>query len=217
LAGALARLRRYRVRAGLSVQADFKVRLLIALAATETWDGRHDRALALLEEARALDQDLDDKARAALLFSLANGYGEAGDLTRAQATAEEARDILTRLRDRRLLAHVAETQAQIALAQANEPMVVTYANEALDLARATGNTHAESSALLTLARLHRQHDRPADAESSYRAAIDVLRQHGPRRQLSTAFRELADLLLSQERNKEAAAILQEAISLTRGD
>jgi tetratricopeptide (TPR) repeat protein len=96
-------------------------------------------------------------------------------------------------------------------------MVVTYANEALDLARATGNTHAESSALLTLARLHRQHVRLADAESNYRAAIDVLRQHGPRRQLSTAFRELADLLVSQERHKEAAAILQEAISLTRSD
>jgi tetratricopeptide (TPR) repeat protein len=245
------------VRAGLSVQADFKVRLLIALAATETWDGRHDRALALLEEARALDQDLDDKARAALLFSLANGYGEAGDyeaairagaqalgiyeatnakhetgtlrtslamtylqagdLTRAQATAEEARDILTRLGDRRLLAHVAETQSQIALAQANEPMVVTYANEALDLARATGNTHAESSALLTLARLHKTNNRPADAESSYRAAIDVLRQHGPRRQLSTALRELADLLVTQERHKEAVAILQEAVSPTRGD
>jgi ATP/maltotriose-dependent transcriptional regulator MalT len=108
-------------------------------------------------------------------------YLQAGDLTRARATAEEAREILTRLDDRRLLAHVAETQAQIALARADEPMVVTYANEALDLARATGNTHAESSALLTLARLHRQHDRLADAESSYSAAIDVLRTNGPRR------------------------------------
>jgi ATP/maltotriose-dependent transcriptional regulator MalT len=144
-------------------------------------------------------------------------YLQAGDLTRARATAEEAREILTRLGDRRLLAHVAETQSQIALAQANEPMVVTYANEALDLARATGNTHAESSALLTLARLHKTNNRPADAESSYRAAIDVLRQHGPRRQLSTALRELADLLVTQERHKEAVAILQEAVSPTRGD
>ena len=40
------------VRAGLAVQADFKVRLLVALAANESWDGHHDRALALLEEDR---------------------------------------------------------------------------------------------------------------------------------------------------------------------
>jgi tetratricopeptide (TPR) repeat protein len=239
------------VRAGLSVQADFKVRLLVALAATETWDGRHDRALALLEEARALDQDLDDKARATLLYSLANSYGEAGDyeaairagsqalglyeatnathesgslrtslamtyleagdLTRASEMAKEARDVLTRLDDQKLLAHVAETQAQIALAKDDEPITLTYANEALDLARETGNTHAESAAQLTLARLHRRHERAADAESTYRAAIDVLRQHGSRRQLSTALRELADLLSSLNRHPEAVSLLQEAL------
>jgi tetratricopeptide (TPR) repeat protein len=242
------------VRAGLSVQADFQVRLLIALAATENWDGRHDRALPLLEEARALDQDLDDKSRAALLFSLAIGYAQSGDyeaairagaqalglyeatnatresgslrtslamtylqagnLTRAAELATEARAIVSALDDQSLLAHVAETQAQIALAQDDEPMVTAYANEALDLARATGNTHAESSAMLTLARLHRQRDRPADAESTYRAAIDVLRQHGPRRQLSVALRDLADLLSSLDRHPEAVSLLQQALQAT---
>jgi transcriptional regulator with XRE-family HTH domain len=239
------------VRAGLAVQAHFKLRLLVALAATESWDGHHDRALALLEEARALDEELDDKARASLLFSLAIGYAETGDheaalragatalglyeaadatresgslrnslaltyletgnLTRAAELASEARTALTTLDDKSLLAHVAETQAQIALAQANEPMVVTYANDALDLARATQNHHAESSALLTLARLHRQHDRLTDAESTYRAAIDVLRQHGPRRQLSVALRDLADLLSSADRHAEAVPLLREAL------
>jgi tetratricopeptide (TPR) repeat protein len=239
------------VRAGLAVQADFKLRLLVALAATESWDGHHDRALALLEEARALDQELDDKARASLLFSLAIGYAqtgdheaairagasalglyeaadatresanlrnslaltylEAGNLTRAAQLAQEARTTVTAIDDRSLLAHVAETQAQIALAQANEPMTLTYANEALDLARATQNHHTQSSALLTLAKLHRQQDRLADAESTYRAAIDVLRQHGSRRQLSAALRDLADLLSSLSRHPEAVSLLQEAL------
>ena len=60
------------------MQADFKVRLLVALAAIESWEGRHDRALPLLEEARAIDAELDDRARAAMLFSLAIGYAETG-------------------------------------------------------------------------------------------------------------------------------------------
>lgn len=239
------------VRAGLSVQADFKVRLLVALAATETWDGRHDRALTLLEEARALDQDLDDKARAALLFSLANGYGESGDheaairagaqalglyeaanatheagslrtslamtylqagnVTRAAEMATEARIMVTALNDKKLLAHVAETQAQIALAQDDERTVIRYVDEALALARETGNTHAESAALVTLARLHRKHDRSAESESTFRQAIDQLREHGPRPRLAETLRELADLLVTQDRHPEAVPLLQEAL------
>jgi tetratricopeptide (TPR) repeat protein len=239
------------VRAGLSVQSDFKLRLLVAIAATESWEGHHDRALALLEEARSLDEELDDKARAALLFSLAIGYAETGDheaalraghralglyeaidatievgslrnslaltylaggnLTRASATAAEARDMVTRMGDQRLLAHVAETQAQIALAQDDEPAVTRYADEALELARSTDNTHAESSALVTLARLHRTHGRSAEAEATYRQAIDLLRQSGPRPRLSEVLRELAELLASDNRHAEAVPLLQEAL------
>jgi tetratricopeptide (TPR) repeat protein len=239
------------VRAGLSVQTDFKLRLLVAIAATESWDGHHDRALALLEEARALDEDLDDKSRASLLFSMAIGYAQTGDheaalraghqalglyeaadatseagslrnslaltylqagnLTRASATAEEARDMVTRLNDQRLLAHVAETQAQIALAQDDEPAVTRYADEALELARSTDNTHAESSALVTLARLHRNHGRAKDAESTFRQAIDLLRASGPRPRLSEVLRELAELLANEKRHEEAVPLLQEAL------
>lgn len=240
------------VRAGLSVQADFKLRLLVAIAATESWDGHPDRALALLEEARALDEELDDKARASLLFSMAIGYAQTGDheaalraghealglydaadamieagslrnslaltylqagnLTRASTTATEARDIVTRLNDRRLLAHVAETQAQIALAQDDEPAATSYIDEALQLARETSNTHAESAALVTVARLHRNHGRMAEAESNYREAIDLLRASGPRPRLSETLRELAELLVGQDRHPEAVPLLQEALT-----
>jgi tetratricopeptide (TPR) repeat protein len=239
------------VRAGLSVQADFKLRLLVAIAATESWDGRHDRALALLEEARALDEELDDKSRASLLFSMAIGYAQTGDheaalraghqalglyeaadatidagslrnslaltylqagnLTRASVTAAEARDMVTRLNDRRLLAHVAETQAQIALAQDDEPAVTRYVDEALELARSTDNTHAESSALVTLARLHRNHGRAKEADATFRQAIDLLRKSGPRPRLSEVLRELAALLAGEKRHEEAVPLLQEAL------
>jgi tetratricopeptide (TPR) repeat protein len=239
------------VRAGLEVQADFKLRLLVALAAIDSWEGNHGRALTLLEEARALDAELDDRARATLLFSLAIGYAQTGDheaalragaealglyegvdarleagslrnslaltylqvgnLARASDLASGARDMVTRMGDRSLLAHVAETQAQIALAQGDEAAVIGYANEAMDLARSTGNAHAESSALRTLARLHRQHGRTTESEATYRQAADLLRNVGPRPRLAEVLREWADLLVSEQRHEEAVALLQEAL------
>jgi transcriptional regulator with XRE-family HTH domain len=78
------------VRAGLSVQADFRLRLLVALANIEGIEGRHRQALAYLEEGRALTSELDDRRRATFLFSLALGYSEGGDHEAALRTGTEA-------------------------------------------------------------------------------------------------------------------------------
>ena len=67
------------VRAGLSVQADFTVRLLVALANIAGVEGRHRQALAYLEEGRSLADALDDRRRATYLFSLALGYSDTDD------------------------------------------------------------------------------------------------------------------------------------------
>lgn len=71
------------VRAGLKVEPDFEVRLLMALAAIESRVGQPARSLAYLEEARGLADDLDDRRRAAFLFNLAIGYRETGDIEAA--------------------------------------------------------------------------------------------------------------------------------------
>ena len=239
------------IRAGLSVQADFKVRLLVALASTESWEGRHDRALAFLDEARALSDELDDRGRASFLFSLANGFAQTGDheaalragaealglfeavdaklesgalrntlamtnlelgnVTRASELAREGRALAELYGDRRLLAHVAETQAQIALAQHDDSAVYEYASEALDLARSTGNGHAEASALLTLARWHRDRSEPVKAEAIYAEAAHLLRRVGPKTRLADILRETAALLVTQQRHEEAVGLLQEAL------
>lgn len=240
------------VRAGLAVQADFKLRLLVALAANESWDGHHDRALALLEEGRALTDELDDRRRAAFLYSLAIGYADTGDheaalragtaalplfdaadadseatslrnslaltylelgnLARAAELAAETRERTTRENNTKFLAHVAETEAQIALAAGDHAAVKEHVAEALGIARATQNTDAESSALLTLARSERQDGHPTDAETTYRQAVDLLRTSGPRPRLAEALREWADLLVSEKRHVEAVALLQEALN-----
>ena len=239
------------VRAGLEVQADFKVRLLAALAAIESWDGHHHRALALLEEARAMDKEIDDRARAALLFSMAIGHAETGDheaalragtqalalyeaadapreaaalrnslalthlhaanLDRAAELAEEARRMATEADDRRMLSHVADTQAQIALARTDEPAVRRHVAEALELARLSADDQTQASALITLARMHRAADRPDEADAAYRSAIDLLRPAGPTRMLQSALEELAELLTAQGRHEEAIDLLREAL------
>ena len=238
------------VRAGLMVQADFKLRLLVALAILESWDGHDERALTLLEEGRVLTGEMDDLRRAVFLFQLATSYSETGDhegalragtsalplfeaanaerdstslrntlaLTylrlgntpRATELAAEARKMSEERSDQAMLAHVAETEAQIALAAGDYPTVRDRIAEALNLAHATQNTHAESSALLTLARSQRQSG-AGDAESTYRHAAELLRSSGPRTRLSEVLREWADLLVAQKRHEEAVDLLQEAL------
>lgn len=67
-----------KVRAGLRVQPDYEIRLLMALSSNESRDGNHAAALAYLEEIRVADR-LDDRRRAAYLYDLAYSYRETGD------------------------------------------------------------------------------------------------------------------------------------------
>ena len=71
------------VRGGLRVEPEFEMRLLTGLAAVESRVGEHGRALAYLEEARGLSDDLDDRRRANFLFNLAISYRETGDVEAA--------------------------------------------------------------------------------------------------------------------------------------
>jgi tetratricopeptide (TPR) repeat protein len=72
-----------RVRAGLRVEAEFEMRLLMALAAIESRMGNPAQSLAHLEAARGMSDDLDDRRRAMFLFNLAISYRGTGDLEAA--------------------------------------------------------------------------------------------------------------------------------------
>jgi transcriptional regulator with XRE-family HTH domain/Tfp pilus assembly protein PilF len=67
-------------RAGLQVAPDFRFRLLTQLGNTEAWDGRPERALLYMEEARVLIGDISLRQRAAFLSGLSLQYRRAGDL-----------------------------------------------------------------------------------------------------------------------------------------
>jgi len=75
-----------KVRTGLRVEPDFKLRLLMALSSNESRDGNHQAALSYLEEVRALAEKLDDRRRAMYLFDLAYSYCETGDYEAAIRT-----------------------------------------------------------------------------------------------------------------------------------
>jgi tetratricopeptide (TPR) repeat protein len=75
-----------KVRAGLRVEPDFHLRLVIALASVETRDGEYDHALAYLSEVRGLADGLDDRRRATYFFDLAHSYRETGDYEAAVRT-----------------------------------------------------------------------------------------------------------------------------------
>lgn len=65
-----------------------------------------------------------------------------GDIAKAAGGASEARELVSRMADDKLLAHASETQAQIALAQDEEAAAIRYVAEALTLGRATDNATA---------------------------------------------------------------------------
>ena len=77
-------------RAGLAVAPDFRFRLLTQLGNAEAWDGSPERALAYMEEARALLDESSLRQRAAFLSSLALQYRLVGDLERSIRVGHES-------------------------------------------------------------------------------------------------------------------------------
>jgi tetratricopeptide (TPR) repeat protein len=78
------------IAAGLTVDPDLPVRMLIALAMVASRDDEPERALAYLEQARGRLGDLDERKRAVFLFSLALSYHEVGDYEAAISTGTQS-------------------------------------------------------------------------------------------------------------------------------
>jgi tetratricopeptide (TPR) repeat protein len=206
------------LRGGLQVGVDFQMRVLVALAVNHIHAEQHREALAYLEEARGLAADLDDRKRAAFLYSLATTYRRTGDmegamrigreamalyravewelgiaitdgelaltyktlgnLDRARQHAAAARERMVRLGDEHALAHVADTEAQIALAGDQADRALELTEEAIRLAEATGNDKAWVDALLTRAKALEAQGDASGAAAAYERAAGMVRDHG---------------------------------------
>jgi transcriptional regulator with XRE-family HTH domain len=241
-----------KVRAGLKVEPDFKLRLLMALASNEAREGNNEQGLAYLEEVRALAGSLDDRRRAGYLLDLAIGYSQTGDFegalragyaslalftaadtpievaklenelalahlrngnaARAAELAASAHQRFDQLDDSRLLAHVLDTEAQVALARGDPTAALELAGRAREMADEAGNAAAATDALLTSARAHAALSADAEARASFEQAADLargLKRPGPLRQVLT---EWADFLAARGDHEAAFGLTREALA-----
>jgi transcriptional regulator with XRE-family HTH domain len=244
-----------KVRAGLKVEPDFKVRLLMALSSNESREENHQAALAYLEEVRGLADGLDDRRRAAFLFDLAYSYCASGDfeaairtgyqslalyaasnttiemakvenemalahlgtgsLAKATDLAASAHARFLELGDDRQLAHVLETQAQIAAASSNWAEALRLSQQSLDLGRQAGNLDSQAAAGLTAARCYLALGDQDAAEASFAAASEAARQLKRPEVLREVLTEWADVLAAQGHHERAFALSREALTAAR--
>jgi transcriptional regulator with XRE-family HTH domain len=240
------------VQAGADTDPDLRVRTLVALATVVTHGGDPNSAIGLLEEAKALGVDLDDRRRAILLHSLAYSHRLAGDLEVAIRTAIEslalfraidargesalianelamiyldlgnlaaaerhvadARTGFEATGDVFRLAHVADTDAQIALGRNDLDRASTLAAGAVEAAHRVGNTRAELSALLTGARAARRRRETAEAISLLEKAVELAEQ-GPPPRLREVLTEWGELAAESGDHARAYELSRRALAL----
>ncbi len=241
-----------RVRAGLRVEPDFHLRLVIALAAIETRDGEYDQALAYLSEVRGLAEKLDDRRRATYLFDLAHSYRETGDyeaavragyasltlftgmhaesetaalendlalaflklgnLARAGDFVGSARTRWAALRDDRMLAHVSDTEAQIALADSALDRAAELAEQAIGGAEQTGNEKALIDALVTRAQVRRRLGDVRSADGDFARAATLARSSGSRGRIREVLGAWSEMLAESGDLRRAYDLTREALS-----
>jgi transcriptional regulator with XRE-family HTH domain len=185
------------VRAGLSVQSDFKLRMLVALANIEGVEGRHRQALALLEEGRALADDLDAQRRATFLFSLALTYSESGDHEAALRTGQQALALYVQTAAEREVASLHNTMALAHAELGHVAQAHRFASQALHETDELRDDRLRAHVLDTQARVALAADRPAESIGTATQAFELARSIG-------YARVEADALLTRARAHLAA-------------
>ena len=198
----------------LSVDLDDwrRAAFLSLVAYSDAEVGDTEGAIRAGTESLALFRGAEAQRESAVLENnLALAYLRLGNLVRASELAAEARRRHQLDGDGRSLAHVLDTEAQIAVARGSFADAEALASEAIVHAEATGNVRAQASALLTIARAQQADGRANEALASYARAVDALRAHGPAPRLQQALGEWADLLAQLGRHEEAYRLTREAL------
>ncbi len=185
---------------------------LSQLAYNYTDTGDVEAAIRTGVESLGLFRAADAEREAAVLENnLALAYLHLGNVERATGLASHARSRHTEDGDRHALAHVVDTEAQIALAAGDTAAALRLSEESLGHAQASENRRATVSSLLTRARAHVAAGDPGAAASTYSRAADEIREHGPRSRLKEALGEWAEVLANQGRHDMAYALTREAL------
>jgi transcriptional regulator with XRE-family HTH domain len=172
-------------QAGVDTDPDLRVRTLVALATVATHGGDPTTAIGLLEEARALGVDLDDRRRATLLHSLAYAHRLAGDLEVAIRTGIECLALFRAIDARGETAGIEGELAMIYLGLGNLSQATRHAALARTGLEAVGDTFrlphiGDTEAQIALGR--RDHERAATLAAE--AAAEARRVGNARAELS---------------------------------
>jgi len=167
-----------RVRAGMRVEPDFELRLVMALSSNEAREDNHAGALAYLEEVRGLAGDLDDRRRAGYLYDLAYSYRETGDFEAAVRSGSASLELFRRVQAGRETAGLENDLALSYLALGNTVRAGELAASALARFESLGDDWWLSHVLDTQARIALAGGAADRAAVCAREALDVSERAG---------------------------------------
>jgi transcriptional regulator with XRE-family HTH domain/ATP/maltotriose-dependent transcriptional regulator MalT len=163
--------------------------------------GQEAIALLRVAEADIMVQDLENE--------LAMAYLANGNIARATELAQDARSMAEARGDLHILAHVADTQATIALAAGDPDEAIRLATESIHISETGANERGRISALITRARAYAASgDHAAAARDFEVAAAGATDLPARRREVLSAW---ADSLAALGQHDRAFALAREAL------
>jgi transcriptional regulator with XRE-family HTH domain len=197
---------------GLTADLDDRRRgsFLSTLAATSEDAGDHEAAIRYGQQAltllRAAEADLE---AGHVENQLALTYLANGNIERAADLAHRARQAAQARHEHGLVAHLAETEAQIALGSGDPEAAIAMADEAILVAERGGTGMAARNALVTRGRAHAALGHHDLASADFEAALaDEAMPAGLRRTILSAW---ADSLAAIGQHERAFALAREAL------
>ena len=203
------------VRGGLIVDADFEVRLLIALATVDSRAGEPTRSLGYLDEARALVEQLDDRRRATFLTSLAISHRERGDYEAAVSLAHQGLAGFRALEAERETAVLENELALVHLALGTVGRAREHAALAEEHMRRLGDERGQAHVLETRAQIELGADDLVEAIRLAREAQALARRTGNHKAFVSASLTLARAQRRSGAWESAVATLEQGAAEAR--
>jgi tetratricopeptide (TPR) repeat protein len=204
-----------RVRAGLQVLPDFKLRLLGNLAQIESLDGEHELALTYLEEARGLASEMDDRRRATFLGALASSYRKAGDLEAALRTGIKSLALFRAAQAELEVGMLSNEVAMAYLTNGNPERAKELAEEADAVARRVKDGRLLAHVLDTRAQVALARGDTEEALDLAGQALALAEKENNHKARFDALRTRARTLAAKGATKQALAAYEKAAGVAR--
>lgn len=204
-----------RVRAGLKVEPEFEMRLLIALASVESRLGNYADSLTHLEAARGMADDLDDRRRAMFLYNLAISYRETGDVEAAIRTGTQGMALLRAAGSGFESAQIENDLAMAYLATGDVARARTLVQDARREFENAGDERYLAHVLETQARVELASGSPEEARKLARRSLGLAQKTGNRSAELAAMLTEARAIREDGRDAEAEACYENAANLAR--